>query len=595
MSKSRSASRARTSSRPTRRRTPRPTSTPQNRNPQFEAIALTVDSGPRETSEHAAARAAAAAGLREWRIDAVSAEDGQFELVPPDRARRPTPGAAWDAVYRLRIQPQVVHAEPLFKYNVADVQRRPVVRGAVGGDNHPGTAGNFEWSLQRANVINAWALFDSGRPGAGVTIGHPDTGFTPHPDLADPARLLVAEGFDFDDDDPDPTDDLDDDFLDNPGHGTGTGSVIVSSRGAAPGLPPPAFVSGVAPFASLIPIRTTESVVLFSMRGLRRAIDHAAAKGAHVISMSLGGPLPSPALRAAIRRATDAGAIALAAAGNQVRVVVFPAAFEETIAVAASTFDDEEWSGSSRGDAVDITAPGASVWCAKVERGAPFNFSVNRGSGTSFAVATTAGVAALWVSLHGFDRLVSRYGAAQIARVFKSLLQSTCRTPPGWDTGNFGPGIVDARALLAAPLPDAPPARKFRDPQRAVIAMDATGLETFVHLMPDTPRAQIERGLAAMLHVSDRDLPHALQDVGDELAFQLVMQPALQDRVKQGGVTAARGAAAPVRRGVALSSGMTSARLRARIGGSPQSAAPGRRSSRATRARPARRSPTRRR
>ena len=59
--------------------------------------------------------------------------------------------------------------------------------------------------------------------------------------------------------------------------------------------------------------------------------------------------------------------------------------------------------------------------------------------------------------------------------------------------------------------------------------MDATGVEAFVHLMPDTPRTQIERGLAAMLQVSDRELPHALQDVGDELAFQLVMHPNLQD------------------------------------------------------------------
>ena len=321
------------------------------------------------------------------------------------------------------------------------MQQPPTPRAAGGGD-HPGTAGNFEWSLQKANVIDAWALFASGRPGAGVTIGHPDTGFTPHPDLADPERLLVAEGFDFDDDDPNPIDDLDDEFLDNPGHGTGTGSVIVSNRGPAPGLPPPAFVSGAAPFASLIPIRTTESVVLFSTRGLRRAIDHAVSKRAHVISISLGGPLPSPALKAAIRRAIDAGAIVLAAAGNQVGVVVFPAAFDETIAVAASTFDDEEWAGSSRGDAVDISAPGASVWRARVERGSDggFDFSVNRGNGTSFAVATTAGVAALWVSFHGFKNLVSRYGAAPIARVFKSLLQSTCRTPPGWDTANFGPG-----------------------------------------------------------------------------------------------------------------------------------------------------------
>jgi hypothetical protein len=324
-------------------------------------------------------------------------------------------------------------------------------------------------------------------------------------------------------------------------------------------------VSGVAPFASLIPIRTTESVVLFSMYGLRRAIDHAVSKGAHVISISLGGPLPSPALRQAVQRANDAGTIVLAAAGNQVRVVVFPAAFEETIAVAASTFTDAEWSGSSRGDAVDITAPGASVWRAKVERGSgtPFDFSVDRGSGTSFAVATTAGVAALWVSFHGFVNLVNRYGAARIPRVFKSIMQDTCRTPAGWDTDNFGPGIVDARALLAAPLPAAAPARKLRDPRRATVAMDATGVEAFVHLMPDASRTQIVRGLSTILGVSDRELPKALQDVGDELAFQLVMNPKLKDDITRRAGSTARRAKGGARRGTStLAPSESSTRLR---------------------------------
>jgi len=202
-----------------------------------------------------------------------------------------------------------------------------------------------------------------------------------------------------------------------------------------------------------------------------------------------------------------------------------------------------------------------------------FDFSVDRGSGTSFAVATTAGVAALWVSFHGFKNLVSRYGAAQIARVFKSLLQSTCRTPPGWDTANFGPGIVDARALLAAPLPDAPPARKLRDPQRAAIAMDATGLETFVHLMPDIPRAQIERGLAAILHVRDRELLSALQDVGDELAFQLVMHPPLENAVRLAGMPSAGPLTTPIRASrMALPPGASSTRLRAWIRKSPRTA-----------------------
>jgi serine protease len=542
--------------------------TPPNRHPKFEAISITVVSGPAESAEHVVARVAKTARLGKWAVDVVSAEDGQFELVPPSRGSGLTVGGAWDTMYRLRAQPEVVHAEPLFEYEVPDVHGQPTVRvRAAGGGDDPLTDGKFEWSLERAGVIDAWSLFASGTPGAGVVIGHPDTGFTPHPDLADSARLLVDLGFDFNDDDANPMDDLDDGFLDNPGHGTGTGSVLVSSRGPGAGLPPEPFVSGAAPFASLIPIRATESVVLFSMRALRRSIDHAVSKGARVISISLGGPLPSPSLNDAIGRANDAGTIVLAAAGNQVGAVVFPAAFERTIAVAASTFSDGEWPGSSRGDAVDITAPGASVWRAKVERGTgtPFKFSVNRGSGTSFAVATTAGIAALWISFHGFNNLVSRYGAGQIARVFKSLLQSTCRTPPGWDTNNFGPGIVDAHALLFAPLPVVSPARKLRDPERAAVAMDTTGVESFVHLMPGTPRTQIERGLAAMLQVSDRDLPHALQDVGDELAFRLVMYPGLREKIKKARPTPA--GRARLSRTRAADSSTSSERLRSWFGG----------------------------
>jgi hypothetical protein len=142
-------------------------------------------------------------------------------------------------------------------------------------------------------------------------------------------------------------------------------------------------------------------------------------------------------------------------------------------------------------------------------------------------------VAALWLSFHGWTALERRYGAANIAGVFKALLQQMCRTPRGWDTRNFGPGIVDAAALLSAPLPERVRARKLRDARRAAVATDTTSLETIVHLLPEAPRTGIERVLAETLHVSDRDLPHVLQDVGDELAFQLVMVPALRRELEQ--------------------------------------------------------------
>jgi len=554
---------------------------PASRNPRFEAMAVVIEAAPAEDPARVVKRVAARAGLARWRIETVASitpRRGEFELLPSRRGRTLAPGAAWDATYRLRDQPEVVYAEPLFRYDVDDMYRPPARRASGGDGDDPATANNYEWSLGNANVVTAWALFGARQPGAGVTVGHPDTGYTQHPELADPARLLVSQGYDYDDDDPDPIDDLDAGPLDNPGHGTGTGSVIVSTRGLAPGQIGPAFVSGVAPYASLIPIRTTESVVLLSMRGLRRAIDHAVAKGAHVISISLGGPLPSSTLRGAIRRAVDAGTIVLAAAGNHVWSVVYPAAFDEVIAVAASTIHDRPWPGSCRGDAVDITAPGASVWRASVARQGANPYAVTRGSGTSFAVATTAGVAALWVSYRGWSNLVRRYGTAGIAGVFKSLLQTTCRTPPGWDTDDFGPGIVDARALLKADLPARVSARKLRDPRRAAVATDATGLEAIVHLLPDAPRTGVERALAALLGVPDRELPRVLQDVGDELAFQLVMRPPLrrelERRAKQPAGRVRRAAAGST---LALARRDTSRRLLARVTGRTRRRSPPRR------------------
>jgi serine protease len=228
--------------------------------------------------------------LTGWRLSPVLEDASEVELLPPPRGV--SVARAWDLTHALRDQPEVAEADPMFRYLVPE-NAAPRARKASGsgGKDDPATDTDFEWSLRKANVLEAWRLFGAQLPGAGVQVGHPDTGYTLHPELAEPSRLLIGAGFDFDDDDPDPSDDLDSGFLDNPGHGTGTGSVILSGVGSATGGTGP-FVSGVAPHAQLIPIRTTESVVLISMRGLRRAIDHAATHGAHVVSISLGGPFP---------------------------------------------------------------------------------------------------------------------------------------------------------------------------------------------------------------------------------------------------------------------------------------------------------------
>jgi serine protease len=294
------------------------------------------------------------------------------------------------------------------------------------------------WALDRLRVPEAWAFSQAqGRPakGLGVVIAQPDTGVIEHTELAGVTRV---GGYDVLSHDPDPTDPLDGQ---SPGHGTGTGSVVVSSESLR--------VGGSAPAASHMPIRAITSVVLISQVAVAEAIGYAVDHGAHVITMSLGG-VPAAVLQRAVRRAVAADVIVLAAAGNCVRVVVWPARYDECIAVAGTNAADRKWKGTCRGSAVDISAPGQNVLKASTADGS----AVGQGQGTSFAVALTAGVAALWLSHHGRADLIAaaRARGETLQDMFRRLVRATARRPAGWDTFQLGAGIADARALLAADL-----------------------------------------------------------------------------------------------------------------------------------------------
>jgi serine protease len=311
----------------------------------------------------------------------------------------------------------------------------------VGGD----PPDDRRWALDRAGVLGALEAFPA--RGSGIRIAQPDTGVTEHVELSD---VATADGFNVLNGSSDPTDPLSGGF--NPGHGTGTASVMTSG--------PKGEVSGSAPEATLVPIRCVESVVLaFNGGTVAKAVDHARQHGCHIVTMSLGGT-PSRALQKAIRQAIDDGMIVLAAAGNCVDIVVFPARYDEVIAVAGSNVDDGTWRGSCHGDAVDITAPAEKVW--KAVAGGD-GTRTDGGEGTSFAVAITAGVAALWLSHHGRQKVVqeaARRGTS-VQALFRDELVRSALTPTGWRSG-FGRGIVDAEALLARPLAaPASPAAEF--------------------------------------------------------------------------------------------------------------------------------------
>jgi serine protease len=297
------------------------------------------------------------------------------------------------------------------------------------------------WALDAMRVPQAWDYSRvNQRPshGSGIVIAQPDTGITNHPELRGVSRVA---GRDVLRNRADPTDPLD--YMGNKGHGTSTGSVLIS--------PEAPTMIGSAPAARHMAIRAIESVVRIRQVTVARAIDWAVEHGAHVITMSLGG-LPSFALGRAVRRAVESDVLVLAAAGNCVESVVWPARYDECIAVAGTNVDDKRWRGSCQGPSVDISAPGENVICAVLADGQSNGRPVGQGQGTSFAVALTAGVAGLWLAHHGRANLVAeaRARGETLQAMFRRLLRATARRPAGWDSFQMGGGIVDARALLEA-------------------------------------------------------------------------------------------------------------------------------------------------
>lgn len=357
----------------------------------------------------------------------------------------------WDAANRIQEATGFERVEPDVETTL--IGANPGERGWCQVDDSVLPPENREWSLDVMRVPQAWARTPKpgGRSrGEGVLICHPDTGWSEHRDLdTDALDLSLARRIlDIDKDPEDARDPLNySGILLHPGHGTATGSVIVSRRERG-------SITGVAPAARLVPVRTARSVVQVFDSDLAKAVNHSVDVGCDVISMSLGGRAFF-GLEAAIRRARRKDVIVLAAAGNCVGSVVAPAAYDDCLAIAAINIHDRPWKGSSRGRKVAVSAPGEHVWTARRTRATDPDSLVSPGQGTSFAVASTAGVAALWLAHHGFDRHTYR-GTRPLQDVFLQALQESARRPDHWKSldHKYGAGIVNAHSLLQWKLPD---------------------------------------------------------------------------------------------------------------------------------------------
>ena len=262
---------------------------------------------------------------------------------------------------------------------------------------------NEQWAASPDSVLDLPSAWQITR-GAGVTVAIVDSGARlDHADLGPNIWTNFDEtpGNRIDDDHNGFVDDVHgidlttkqrgQDLRDGNGHGTHVAGIVAAAANGR-------GVVGVAPQAKLMIVKVLDDNAAGSTGAVAEGIRYAAANGARVINLSLGGDELDKRLAEAVKAAADANVLVVASAGNSGRDIdkrpSYPAAIPAANLVAVAATDPS--SGRDISDfsnfgrlTVQVAAPGAGVLSSSHDGGYELK------SGTSMAAPMVTGVAAL--------------------------------------------------------------------------------------------------------------------------------------------------------------------------------------------------------
>jgi thermitase len=279
---------------------------------------------------------------------------------------------------------------------------------------------SLQWGPQKIEADWAW----------NTTIGDPsvlvaviDTGIDwDHPDLA---ANYVALGYDWVNNDTDPMDDN--------GHGTHCAGIIAAVINNSIG------VAGLAQ----VRIMAEKGLNQYGQGyedDLANAIIHAVDQGAGILSNSWGSYGESALIHDAVKYAYDSGVLVVAAAGNEATSnKLYPAAYDEVVAVTATDAYDNPAYFTNFGEWVELAAPGVDIYSTYWDN------TYRSMSGTSMATPHVAGVAALVWSQ--FPNMTRDWVRAQLRYAADDL------GDPGFDD-YYGYGRINARKAVEQAPPD---------------------------------------------------------------------------------------------------------------------------------------------
>ncbi len=234
------------------------------------------------------------------------------------------------------------------------------------------------WQQERISSERAWTYAQ----GAGVTVAVIDTGVdSSTPQLRDrvlPGLDIVNDGGTAD--------------IDCDGHGTFVAGIIAAAPTAATGF------AGVAPDATILPVRQANSNADGTAGAMATAIRYAVDNDADIINISAGAPVDAPVLSEAVDYAASNDVLIVAAMSNDAEngnPFSYPAAYPTVVAVGSIAEDGTASSFSGTSNPVDLVAPGENV--VSLAAGTSGHAEV---TGTSFSAAFVSGVAALVLERH---------------------------------------------------------------------------------------------------------------------------------------------------------------------------------------------------
>ena len=331
--------------------------------------------------------------------------------------------------------------------------------------------------LQALNFPKAWDITQGSEDvvvaviDAGVDMDHPDLigniwfnkKETPLNGIDDDNNGYVDDfnGWDFLRNTSDPHPKLGDGFTSaGANHGTIIAGVIAATTNNSDG------VAGACWKCKIMPLRALASNAQGTTDNLAEAIDYAVNNGADIISMSFVTSAPDKIFSEAIARAHRAGVLLVAAVGNDGLSSsliggdldfrpLYPVCFDnvdganDILGVASVDLNRKKSSFSNYGfNCVDVATVGVGIFSTKLfdpkfgDRYDEFNFDYIGGqSGTSFAVPSAAGAAALVKSV---NPALSNDQIIDIIR--KSAINVDSLNP--FYAGQLGAGILDAEAAV---------------------------------------------------------------------------------------------------------------------------------------------------